>query len=831
LGTAGLNGWAAALPLLAAKLAAPCGVTQHEYDTLGVGPALAAWLQREQQPAARAAFLDAFLVGPEGGRGLAWRRSALVSVVRRAQGVVERAEALSVFKHRNPNDILETTSKAMDLHLFFKDAPHSSSNDDDAYSDDDGGGGGDDGGGGDAAASGTSALPAVLPLVQPALPPLVAVPPAEHCVVKATRTSHVGALEAHVLRALPAAALPEPYRAACRHLVGALVRERAALQPSSVQGAGRAKLPRGSRCDAGGGGAGAWRACVVLAYDEAAGAHRVSYAAAQALRARGEKASPAGRSRGSAVAVAAFARGPHYEGCWLRLSLRDVQVLERVGPPQPPPDPAAREAAQSAAAAARKASRAEAKRAAAKAAADAARAEVDAAAAAVAAGLPLVARVEVSGHGGRHGRFNGVYEEERGRSVHGAKVFRMAGGSAPNSSKFVMFRSSGTGKWVITDTEANFVSNQGFLRCKADASSGLPTSPGEQFPGSGSDDDWVLDPNMCVATTQRAAPDSPGSSPHPPIQWHRGVHGENAELRGPVALRSNSYGDATVFTGLPLPSAPAPPPPPLPRGGRHAQHHPQPPRDARDEGPSHVLEECRVDNGWRCDGAPRCLGRGGGRGESRFRCTVPGCDFDLCLPCWEHGADEDGGGGAAAQNRPATGGGGGGAAASLSGDGECVAAVEAGAAAADAAAASPTAEATPAVEAAAAVDESASAPATEDGAAAVVADAAPAAGAASAAAAAAAPRPATARSFTVEVETFGSSYSGTLRVGLTTADPTTFAGAVPAMLGALGETTYFLSGRAVSGSSGNPLAHVPVEASFFLLFLLRENRNLREGLF
>ena len=798
--------WATAVPLLASKLASPSGITQHEYESLGVGVALARWLQMAP-PAARLAFLEAFLneskealTSSSSSFSISSRKSALVRVILRAQAAVAQLEALTVFKHRNPDDILETTSKAMDLRLFFKDAPlmpakdagNNLHDDEDEEEDEEKVKEGDASGHDKGGPTNTQGVD-----LSPLLPRL------ENCVVKATRTSHVRALEAHVLRALPAAALPESYRAASRDLVGMLVQERASSTvepPHGAAGAAGHNKARNSSQNSGksnscgGDSTLEWRTCVVLAYDEDTGAHCVSYAAAQTLRARGgqKKGSVASPSPAdgatsdentSGAAVAAAVDKSQYDGCWLRLPLRDVTVIERVGPPQPLPDLAEKEANRRAIVAARKAKKAQEAKAAADALAEEKRKEEEATAAALAEGRPLIAQVEVSGHSGRHHRFNGIYEEERGRIIHGAKLFRTADteSTAPDASNYVLFRSSGTGKWVITDNEANFDSNQGFLRCAANPESGLPTSPGEQFPGSG---DWMVDPSMRVVTTQRAVPEAQSSSgahhhnylpDHPPMQWHRGVRGENAALRGPVVLRSNSYGDATVFTGLPLPSAPAPPKPRKPRGGRHAQHYP---RGSSDSGSAfsfgdassssssrtepHLLEECPVGSGWSCDGSPQCLSHGGGRGQMRFRCVMPGCDYDLCLPCWESGAIED------QEANNDEGGEGGGSSGETTAD-------------------SPSS--TPASG-----EESATQPPSQ-----ASATAASTAASATATAAAAALQPAkNARSFTVEVESYGSSYSGTLRVGLTAKDPTTFARRVPAMLGALGSDTVYLDGHKVS---------------------------------
>jgi len=146
----------------------------------------------------------------------------------------------------------------------------------------------------------------------------------------------------------------------------------------------------------------------------------------------------------------------------------------------------------------------------------------------------------------------------------------------------------------------------------------------------------------------------------------------------------------------------------------------------------------------------------------RFRCVMPGCDYDLCLPCWESGAIED------QEANNDEGGEGGGSSGETTAD-------------------SPSS--TPASG-----EESATQPPSQ-----ASATAASTAASATATAAAAALQPAkNARSFTVEVESYGSSYSGTLRVGLTAKDPTTFARRVPAMLGALGSDTVYLDGHKVS---------------------------------
>ena len=153
---------------------------------------------------------------------------------------------------------------------------------------------------------------------------------------------------------------------------------------------------------------------------------------------------------------------------------------------------------------------------------------------------------------------------------------------------------------------------------------------------------------------------------------------------------------------------------------------------------------------------------------------MPGCDYDLCLPCWESGAieeEEDGNdeGGCSSSGASSSSG-------VLSSSGDPASA--------------------PASSGEDAVLLPASLEPTSDDVSAAATTTTTAATTATPITATAALQPAainTVRSFTVEVEAYGSSYSGTLRIGLTAKDPTTCAQSVPAMLGALGNDTVYLS--------------------------------------
>ena len=79
-----------------------------------------------------------------------------------------------------------------------------------------------------------------------------------------------------------------------------------------------------------------------------------------------------------------------------------------------------------------------------------------------------------------------------GRVVHGATLYKQADGGV------FMFKSSGSGMWVMTENESNFAGNMGHLRYSNDRSTGLPCKPGQIFAGGG----WSADPAMGVAPAE-----------------------------------------------------------------------------------------------------------------------------------------------------------------------------------------------------------------------------------------------------------------------------------------------------------------------------------------
>ena len=69
--------------------------------------------------------------------------------------------------------------------------------------------------------------------------------------------------------------------------------------------------------------------------------------------------------------------------------------------------------------------------------------------------------------------YMGTYEEVAGRVVHGAALFVKRSGSAT----YNIFKSSGSGKWVVNDSEDLFPSNRGRLRFEDEG--GSPQGTGQ----------------------------------------------------------------------------------------------------------------------------------------------------------------------------------------------------------------------------------------------------------------------------------------------------------------------------------------------------------------
>jgi hypothetical protein len=116
---------AAAVLEMVARLVAVGAATYRELDTSGVVGALSAWLEAAP-PAARRAFLSRFLrldgdgrdEGDEGVNGC-----PLACLAAQLQTCVAFEEHLPVYRHRDPRELNEATSKALELKLAFKAAP------------------------------------------------------------------------------------------------------------------------------------------------------------------------------------------------------------------------------------------------------------------------------------------------------------------------------------------------------------------------------------------------------------------------------------------------------------------------------------------------------------------------------------------------------------------------------------------------------------------------------------------------------------------------------------------------------------------------------------
>jgi hypothetical protein len=357
---------------VAALVSVRGSLSHHELTGLDVSGALALWLAADPDhgrafldralrldegtrgvvtgPGAKATSAKAFVglsVASGGGGGVESAEGcALGKLLRQAQNVVTSENCLPSFRNRSSSDILETTSKSIDLVFAFTvpDAELPTLPEDDraagaqapgaatslpaspmaetseaAASAEDSIEAGVDA----VAFAASSAAPAAASSAASGIPLAGdrTAPGAADLSVKATRTAHIGEVVAHLLRTAPVAAWPAAFTAAARSLVGATVRER----PSAAW-----FRQRGDP----------WRTADVVAFDAATGAHHLRYRGATAGTAAssGERSAQSSPGSGRAVAVAAVAEeGGGGEDCWVRLTVRDVVVLRW---PFPTPTPA-----------------------------------------------------------------------------------------------------------------------------------------------------------------------------------------------------------------------------------------------------------------------------------------------------------------------------------------------------------------------------------------------------------------------------------------------------------------------------------------------------------
>ena len=152
--------------------------------------------------------------------------------------------------------------------------------------------------------------------------------------------------------------------------------------------------------------------------------------------------------------------------------------------------------------------------------------------------------ITISGKECIHGGLWGTFVEVKDRLVHDAPCYQKKAGPG------FMFKSSGTGKWVVANVDKDLDRNLGYLRFASEG--GLPCLPGERV-AAGVAGNWIEDANMSIEIKL------PGDMQPEPEEREdedastllRLMSGPSASVVGPFCIPrfpGRCRGDTTVWT-------------------------------------------------------------------------------------------------------------------------------------------------------------------------------------------------------------------------------------------------------------------------------------------